>query len=520
MFPNVGRAVLTALLLVSASALSAVAGDLEQDDPPSYLKTFSLGTSGLSGEGAIHISRLVSDADFVLFGEQHGVENLAAVVQAVMQQTKPDVLVTERGRWISQRMQILGVNEAFRRYPYSVAFDYDGELSLLRAFEALGGSTEMHLWGVDQPVTAIHPLQWLADESNGLESGPRRVARGLLTKATLHAGEYLRKPYFEDWQRLRAEIPQERRQIHETLDQLETSMRIYTLYRANRRAEAAKIREQLMIDALDEQLGAFERTYGSYPSMLMRLGGAHVTKGVGSNGVPTLGDHVETLAARNELDAVHIGIRRYDEDSLPSLKRYFNAAGTHVFVNLVEMQRLAGVGTEDNAVKTLLSDVKKYDAIILIGGNRERRESSLAFQARWNVAFVSSLGVFLIPAALLLIAVMVGVSSIVIQVLRARRDIDLIGYRFGALVLSALLVATVVDSFVAAIFNRPSFASGLPDVYGLANVVVATSACFCTLRLAIYARQNSTKADAGFLWIMSILIAWLGLAIHYWDLPY
>jgi len=156
-----------------------------------------------------------ADGRFLLFGEQHGVAGAPNIIAAVAARTSPDVMVLETDPWMAARFSTQPTDTVLRDAPYSLAFNYDDEVAFLTALGETGG---LEFWGVDQPTTAIHPFETL---SKTTDHG--RIYRGLMLKAALKAGEYLRQDHRADFVRLTQRIAQsEAEQAH--LDRLLESM--------------------------------------------------------------------------------------------------------------------------------------------------------------------------------------------------------------------------------------------------------------------------------------------------------
>ncbi|MEM6472823.1 MAG: hypothetical protein AAF802_24890, partial [Planctomycetota bacterium] len=286
--------------------------------------TYSMGTRDgeLFGSAVDWIEEKSDRCQFILFGEQHGVAGLPEVVAAIYSKLRPkgfEHLIFERGPWISRRLSRDGVSETLRRFPHAVAFDYDGELRLLRRVELEFRGRGDAFWGIDQSLNAINALKRL---SSVLPTyGSRRAARGLLLKDALQGGRFLSRDHSRDIEQLRdlagGAIGDEAKLI---LDALAKSQSIFVAYHNNERTDEGigvsdVIREQYMMDQLDQYLAESNLRGEQAPKAVLKMGGAHVMEGIGPNGVRTLGDHMQNIAEANRLDALHLSIHSYSADS-------------------------------------------------------------------------------------------------------------------------------------------------------------------------------------------------------------
>jgi len=271
-----------------------------------------------SGKGVDWILDHHNETQFILFGEQHGIKGIAEFVDYIYSSLSDSGsyhLALETDRWTTKQAEKKGVESFIRQYPHSIAFDSDGDLALMETAISTDGNNPGHvLWGMDQIITAIHPFQRLAEIAPNIHA--RRLARAASLKATLKMGEYLREEHFRDLNVIEEaygeEISAEASMI---INDLRTSMNIYTKWRAGARGEISKkispeIRENMMKSRLDDYLNK----NGQTSKVIFKMGGAHTMYGVGPNGVETLGEHARKIADANELRSLSIGIRSFNPD--------------------------------------------------------------------------------------------------------------------------------------------------------------------------------------------------------------
>ena len=107
----------------------------------------------LRGPGALWLLDRARECQYVMFGEQHGVEGIAQLVEAVygdLQTSGFEYLALEIGPWISERLSQDGVTATIQRFPHSIAFDYDGDIQLMRFAESTSSNRGQTIWGMDQ----------------------------------------------------------------------------------------------------------------------------------------------------------------------------------------------------------------------------------------------------------------------------------------------------------------------------------------------------------------------------------
>lgn len=325
----------------------------------------------LQGPGAAWIEAAAANCDFVLFGEQHGVAGLPDVVAATYRLLQPagfEHLVTERGPWISQRLSQDGVDATLRTYPHAVAFDYDGEARLLRTVESQFDGHGDAFWGVDQSLTAIHGLHRLSQILPTYRA--RQAARGLYLKDALQGGRFLSRDNAADLQVLRElagqPLKEESRLI---LDALQKSQTIFVAYHQQQRDPngigiSDIEREHYMIAQFDRFLAESASLSHPRPRGIVKMGGAHIMEGIGPNGVPTLGNHIQQLAESDGRDALHIAIHSWNEDSTYPAKLFGDKS--MVLIATSELRGALPDTSRDEALARQIRSINQYDAILLL----------------------------------------------------------------------------------------------------------------------------------------------------------
>ena len=326
----------------------------------------------------------------------------------------------EMGPWITSRSMLEGVDTALADYPHSVAFDSNGDLELMRFAAGAAQNPGEGLWGVDQSANAIHPFQRL--EQLARSGAARRMARGAFLKAALQFGEYSKHDNATDVETLRQafgkDAPAEATQI---FDALRMSMRIFVAWRSANRgeipfAETVTLRETYMKAQFDRFAEA-TKIEGKPAKVLFKMGGAHVMRGVGPNGVLTLGDHVEKSAQASGLSAFLIGIRGHNpESAFPPVEWYGDAPAL-----VIDTQTLRNSDQFDRSDGSRVRALEGYDALIYIRDPANADKSEIrALQKQFKRSLLRRLAWLAAP----LILVVVGaVSTLAVIVWRyARRS--------------------------------------------------------------------------------------------------
>ncbi len=275
---------------------------------------------GYSGPGIDWILENVQDKQFLLFGEPHGVEDVPRLVQDMYMRLQPQDfrhLVLEIDATTTQQLKELPLTDFIAKYPHSIAFDYDGELQLMKQVQSVYPGEQV-IWGMDQMIVAIHPFQVLAKVAKTVKT--RRICRGLHLKATLKGGRYISQNHFADLDQLEKLFnKEENKERLDIVHQIRTSMEIYVAYFAATRGEisyqfSSDKREKYMIDWFDDFVEQ-ARQRGAMPKAIVKMGGSHTGYGIGPNGVLTLGDYLDKLAKKAGSSNLSLGLAYAPEDA-------------------------------------------------------------------------------------------------------------------------------------------------------------------------------------------------------------
>jgi len=348
-----------------------------------------------------------SSSRYVLFGEQHGIREIPMVVERLLKEIEAEGfrhLVLEASPWLGHRINREGASTVLTANPFELAFNDDAMVQLITSAAERG----IDVWGVDQPVTAVHGFDKLGSILPGILAP--RIARGLYLKAALQQGQYIRSDNHKDlnalWSAIGGqEITQE---AHLLLDSIELSMQIYLAYFAGQRGEpvvekSSSIRERFMIENFMKMYRAHQEIDTKPVKAVFLLGGAHIVKGIGPNRVPTLGDFVEEFAGSHGDTALHVAIRSRVDDAPAALPPAVFDNSQSVLVDTESLLAYADPVWLSGLSRELRRDLEGYDAIIILGdATRDSRTLLNEAMSEAKTRFVKQLATMAVPAALLL----------------------------------------------------------------------------------------------------------------------
>jgi len=324
-----------------------------------------------SGDGIDWLLDRQDSTHFYLFGEQHGVSGIPKLIDfihASLNEKQSYHLALEIDGWSAGKIMEMGVDEVFANYPFSIAFDYDEEIALIRSAEK-----RTPIWGMDQMLTAIHPYQRLAELASNETS--RRLSQGAHLKASLNKGAYLRKSNYNDITALQEAFGEKADgEASQILDNLKLSIEIYNAWESAQRDEQSylltnQLREQYMLD----QFNVYLQRYPDQ-KVLIKMGGAHIVRGIGPNGVETLGNHITNYASSKGLGALSVSLFNYNEDLPFVTKDIFRDSDIALFDCRTYLEQLS----EDECQNLSEADKSRltgYDAIILFNNSESAKRT-------------------------------------------------------------------------------------------------------------------------------------------------
>lgn len=514
--------------LISTLFLVTVARQLSAQESALKPYTHQIESEGTaySGAGVDWITNQMTDRQFLLFGEQHGISGIPVFVESVYERLQSSGfkhLILEIDATTSQQLSAIGVGNFIADYPHSIAFDFNGELRLMEKVRSAYPGEQV-IWGMDQMITAIHPFQIL--EQMGGSFKTRRMCRGLYIKATMKAGQYLDQDNFHDLTVLKSLFEREGHQAAVAIvDQIRTSMEIYNAYHAAARGEmsyqvSAAQREEYMKQWFDDFIGKAAED-GKLPKAIVKMGGAHTTYGIGPNGVPTLGDHLDKLARANGSATLSLGIMNggpgtnYDFQELFGENSGVLIDSRLVFSNL-DSAALAGFG--EGFVKNL----QYFDALIYLNASARSSNDRIRKEEK---GFVRSTIIKLVPFALLLLLnlslVVPLVKRLIRTVFKGTKPARYLAYHDYLFIVSLLIDIVLTVQVLSMLKGTPS-AHALLLSPGTSFMIFATLfllACSVLIFFRLAGKRGlwSVAMRRHYLWVSAgnlMLVAYM----YYWNM--
>ena len=315
----------TKLATDSEEQYKALAEAMKQNSYP-----ISLRDGTLLGPGMQFLARSSATAQFVLFGEEHGVkefpELLTALFAFLHQNHQFNYLALESDPVSAHvasipplRGAVKALAEYVGKYPNALTFHTDQELRMFADVGRISTGRADPIWGLDQSFGVLHALDRLA-VLPGFRATPKfgelhRQAEQL-DSARLQDGRshYMANVKSPDLEELRRQMAApDGSEAKFILDNLVSSSEIYGYYR---RAEAGEltgyangfVREEQMKRLFIREYRAAEAQGERNPKVLVKLGHWHVFRGQGPSHLQTLGNFVTEFATSNGADAFSVGI--------------------------------------------------------------------------------------------------------------------------------------------------------------------------------------------------------------------
>ncbi len=480
----------------------------------SYIFPIEKSNNVYSGEGIDWVINKRDSTQYYLFGEQHGISDIPAIVgflHNTLSQYEDYQLALEIDKWTAQKIAELGVKNVVVQYSFSLAFDYDEEIELINAIEERG-----NIWGLDQMLTAIHPYRRLAELAPN--ENARRLAQGAFLKASLRAGAYLREPHFSDVNSLRDAFGQTAADEAKLLmDQIELSMKIYNKWVEGQKGDispvvANEIRERLML----QQFNAYS-SRNPAQKVIFKMGGAHINRGIGKNGVKTLGSYVYEHAQRNNQGALNIGLFNYHE----GLHFINKAAFEQSDIVLLDCQEYLKQMTDSLSSNLTKSDqllLTGYDALIIFNcSEKSTRKFVVEQEKKFKSNLIRSIsvgGVFILGCLALLFPCLRYVFN------RSKTTEDKIygGYIIQMLITSLVLVFILVFQ-VYYLLKLPGHAMVLPGNQSIWIYLVITGlAAYFLYRVVFLVSRPFSSAKKLFVGVGVISLLGLVAFMYYWNI--
>ena len=282
----------------------------------------------LGGPGLEFLLRETAEAQFVLIGEPHNVDQVNRFTGQLFAALGPAhgfrYLVTEQDGAIMDRLTAEGVRgdleavrERARRYPDAFHFDTDEELALLAKVGRLSDA-EQPLWGVDRVHDAGLGLEVLLEEASS-DVDSARIAP-VIEAARNHAASGTDQPFmtgdhpgFRTLLRDLAFEPGTRGA--EMLHALRVSREDWLAWQADRAPgepwglQANARREQLMKSRFLARYRWAVAGGEAEPRAIAKMGQWHIRRGSNPGNTPTLGSFLVEVARFHDRQALSINIQ-------------------------------------------------------------------------------------------------------------------------------------------------------------------------------------------------------------------
>jgi hypothetical protein len=364
----------------------------------------------LGGPGGALLAREVAAAQFLLVGEEHGVDAIPGVVAALLREAAPHgyrYFGIEVGWQVARELNRLaltpdvaaGVAAFGRAHPPGVPFfNLRQEAELLGdAVALLGGSPDV-LWGLDYDIMAD---RWLLPRLRA--AAPAPAARTAVDRAVAHADSLFARALATRnpgavmmfggtdsvFRALRLALtPAPGSEADHALWLMEETLAINRLWVTGRTLESNARRGRLMKRQLARALAAARPAGAPLPRAAFKFGASHMMRGLSFTGIYDVGTTLAELAALEGGDSFHLwvlggpGSRRAQVD--PTVFRYGPVTG-----ELDRTPALAALRAEAPAdgwtlfdlrplrprARQLLNDpalvriVFGFDAVLVLGGS-------------------------------------------------------------------------------------------------------------------------------------------------------
>jgi len=473
----------------------------------------------LTGPGADDLLNSCRSSHFVLFGEAHGVAGIAELVSAAhrsLANSGADShsadssyrLVIEAGDWFVTQIATGELDDTLNRNPYSLAFDYDGDLALIEQVQEAGNHPDSII-GVDQEACAIHPFEYLSKEAESYSA--RQLAKCLNLKALFLSGRYIRTNYQNDLKAVRERSASDPGAL-EVVDSVSDSMEIFVDHVEGRINKSVVQRESRMMNLFDQAVDRLP----SDSRFIFKMGGAHTVRGIGPNGIKTLGEHVANHANGVGQKSLHISIYPWREDGAISLPIEYR---THEYVLVNCRKLLNSLQTDTTTVDEVLSTrLNNVDWIILIPNSKPASKSIIqGKQKRFVRSKLTKVGLVLVPI-LFLFPIYVTAIWNGIAWLRGRNKAPWLLQSLPVWI--SLLMIGIIAFQILLILRRPDSASPTTlwivlalDVFYIVSIVTAVWAGFILLR-----RMSQDWKQRMIYWMGCLGCTGLAIFIHVWGL--
>lgn len=363
------------VLLAISFCLMSAAIHAQEANVMAHVHPVELSDGVFQGPAVDWIVENAADAQFVVFGEQHNVQQIPLLVADVQDRLRGEgygYLALELGPVSGETLSTQPWEDALAANAFSIAFSNDADLELIRravsGFDAPGHA----VWGLDQSFSSLHLFEALLEVAPDEEAAT--FVKSCIATALKERRDYIRHEHFDDVKRLRELFPVDSvPDATQYIDALETSMRIYTNWQKaqdgaatiylNTSEREGYMKDQFMLRYREAQAGGVES-----PKVIAKLGGAHVQPGIGMNRVITFGTFAKEFARANGNNALIIGIWTHNDDPPnPHYAKWIgDAPGMLIELRALRPYRMAKQ-LQDFPTE-LSTTIYAYDAVILLRG--------------------------------------------------------------------------------------------------------------------------------------------------------
>jgi hypothetical protein len=361
----------------------------------------------MSGPGAPFLKKLLSEAQFVAVGEEHGTREVPEFVWATCRAMAPenlDAVAIEAGPLVTAMLQQWTVGNGGnaklasfeKQYPDSIAFfNWKQEFDLLSHCQQATTPHALHFWGLDQEF--LGSPNFILQQILESRPGPQIEAR-VKTLQVQCAAETYKSVATGSWKdacmfglstvelaSLQSALAGAGNQrAEELIAALVKTQHIYTFHESGHGYEANRERALLLKHNFISDYQQLSKTNGRPPRVLLKFGGNHLYKGFDETDLNDLGNfvtefadglgssslHIEVLGIRGE-DEVELGPGKPDravaKDANPGLLAPFYAQadpGSWTVFDLRPLRsKFANFGHVDRELERL---VFGYDLLVLV----------------------------------------------------------------------------------------------------------------------------------------------------------
>lgn len=283
----------------------------------------------LAGPGADILRAALADTQFVLLGEDHGIQQIPQFTASLCAELAPQgfhTMALETGPIVTPEIERMarGANglkemaEFDKRYPESVAFyNWREEFEMLQQCEKSAGAEGMQLWGLDQELMGapVFVLEKILATKPGPEAQVAVAAllkennedRAAAAKDGNPEGLFLLKTKQSDLDHARALLKKQGSpQAQEYFSALVVSREIYQKNISGDGYKSNRQRALLMKENYVDRLTAAFQKEGAPRKVLFKFGAWHMYHGINPLHSSELGNLVGESAEGHQEKAIHI----------------------------------------------------------------------------------------------------------------------------------------------------------------------------------------------------------------------